>query len=324
MSKKKQYEIKLMPSAVQYAVNEGETLLESAINNKIYLEHSCKNGACGICEVTVLDGSGVDNQNVVLSCQYVPISDMIIKADYFPELEFVLTKTCPAKINSVEFRGQDIAIIELRIPPTTNFNFLPGQYLDIKYQGVSRSYSIASIPNDSNTLELHLKKVINGVMSSKIFEPIRMNQLIQIEGPKGTFFLRNKATGPIIFIATGTGFAPVKAMLNQLIEMQVLNRSVHIYWGNRTSDLFYDQSLLLAWEDKYDFINVNFCLSKPEDEWSGRNGYVQNCVLEDKLSLKDAEVYACGSIDMISSAKELLINAGLNKEYFYSDAFVAS
>jgi len=324
MSKQNKYEIKVVPSGIEYFSDEGETLLESAINHNIHLEHSCKNGTCGVCEVTILEGSNMDGLDVVLSCQHIPTRDMVIRAHYFPELGTIITKTCPAKINSLEFRCQNIAVLQLRMPPTTEFNFLPGQYLDVKYQGVSRSYSIASIPNDKNTLELHLKKVENGAMSTKIFAPIKTNQLVQVEGPKGTFFLRNKMTGPIIFIATGTGFAPVKAMLSQLINEQRFDRPVYIYWGNRTSDLFYDQNLLLAWEDKYDFINVALCLSKTEDKWLGRIGYVQNCVLEDKLALENAEVYACGSIDMISSAKKRLVNAGLNSEHFYSDAFVAS
>ena len=160
-------------------------------------------------------------------------------------------------------------------------------------------------------------------MSEKIFLPISTNQLLQIEGPKGTFFLRNRKSGPIIFVATGTGFAPVKAIVNSIIESGKRGRNIYIYWGNRSPELFYD-NCHEEWVANVEGLNVELCLSKSNAEWSGRQGYVQDCIVQDLINLTDAEVYACGSYDMIQSARKVLVSAGLSENCFYSDAFVAS
>ena len=315
----------LHPSGTVFEGDSGKSILDSALEAGIALEHSCKTGSCGVCEARViisecneLDGS------VLLTCQTMPSCGLTLQAEYFPELANIKCLTAPAKVNSILYKNGNVISLELRLPPKVKFDFLPGQYLDLKYQGITRSYSIASIPNRKNTIELHFKRVVGGQMSEKIFSLIKENQLLQVEGPKGTFFFHNKMTGPIIFIATGTGFAPIKAMVSQLIQDQQLDRPIYIYWGNRSSDLFYDEQILLDWSVRFDSIKVEFCLSKVEESCIGRIGYVQNCVLEDNISLSDAEVYACGSIEMIDSAKSSLVNAGLDRDSFYSDAFVAS
>ncbi|MCW8354487.1 hypothetical protein N5P32_00590 [Marinomonas pontica] len=136
-------------------------------------------------------------------------------------------------------------------------------------------------------------------------------------------FERNKNTGPLIFLATGTGFAPVKSLVESILSRGNLTRKVYVYWGNRSADLFYAQSQLAEWSDNPN-VMVQLCLSKAAPEWSGRKGYVHHCLLEDGVPLENAEVYAYGSIAMIDSARECLIEACLNPNNFYSDAFVAS
>ncbi|MBU0791845.1 MAG: 2Fe-2S iron-sulfur cluster binding domain-containing protein [Gammaproteobacteria bacterium] len=319
------HQITLLPSGVVFEGSSEKTILDSALEVGIALEHSCKTGTCGVCKAKVILSEGNElGESVLLTCQAMPSCDLTLHAEYYPELASIKCITAPAKVNSILYESEDIITLELRLPPKNKFDFLPGQYLDLKYQGIARSYSIASIPNEKNTIELHFKRVLGGKMSEKIFSPIKENQLLQVEGPKGTFFFHNKKTGPIIFIATGTGFAPVKAMISKLVKDQQLDRPIHIYWGNRSSDLFYDKPVLLNWSEQFDFIKPELCLSKAEENWFGRIGYVQNCVIEDEVSLCDAEVYACGSIEMIESAKSLLVSAGLDRDSFYSDAFVAS
>jgi CDP-4-dehydro-6-deoxyglucose reductase len=317
--------VTLHPSGIVFEGDSDKTILDSALEAGIALEHSCKTGTCGVCEAKII--SSEDNEfdeRGLLTCQTMPSCDLTLHAKYFPELARIKCLTTPAKVNSILYMSEDIIALELRLPLKVKFDFLPGQYIDLKYQGITRSYSIASIPNGKNTIELHFKRVLGGKMSENIFLPIKKDQLLQVEGPKGTFFFHNKKTGPIVFIATGTGFAPVKAMVSQLIQDQQLDRPIYIYWGNRSSDLFYDEQVLLNWSERFDSIKAKLCLSKAEDKWVGRIGYVQNCVIEDELSLCDAEVYACGSLEMIDSAKNLLIGVGLDRDSFYSDAFVAS
>lgn len=319
------YTITLHPSGTVFEGDSSKSILDSAVEAGIALEHSCKTGSCGVCEARVISSECNElDGGVLLTCQTMPSCSLTLEAEYFPELANIKCLTAPAKVNSILYKNENVISLVLRPPPRVKFDFLPGQYLDLKYQGITRSYSIASIPNRENTIELHFKRVLGGQMSEKIFSLIKENQLLQVEGPKGTFFFHNKKTGPIIFIATGTGFAPIKAMVSQLIQGQQLDRPIYIYWGNRSSDLFYDEQILLDWSERFDSIKVEFCLSKVEENCVGRIGYVQNCVLEDSVSLSDAEVYACGSIEMIDSAKSSLVNAGLDRDSFYSDAFVAS
>jgi len=324
MTEKKIYTVTLQPSGVVFEGDSESTILDSAVSAGIVLEHSCKTGVCGVCEAQVFSGDGQTELSVVLTCQHKPTSDMNLKAEYFPELDTIKCMTFPAKVSQVLLKAENIMVLKLRYPPKSKFSFLPGQYIDLKYQGVTRSYSLASIPNEENTIELHFKRVERGEMSEKIFAPIAENQLLQLEGPKGTFFLRDKKAGPIIFIATGTGYAPVKSMVSDFIQKQQFDRPIYVYWGNRSSNLFYDKQQLLEWANNIEILNAELCLSRSDIGWTGRIGYVQDCVLEDGISLSDAEVYACGSIEMIESAKSSLIGAGLDKDSFYSDAFVAS
>lgn len=322
----KEYVITLMPSGMTYEAGPDSTLLDSALSSGIILEHSCKTGDCGVCKTSYVSSKSNEpnTSSTLLTCQVKPTENLTLYANYFPELADIKISTLPAKVNSVLSHSEEIIVLTCRLPPKKRFKFLPGQYIDLKYQGTTRSYSIASIPNPNNILELHFKRVVSGEMSEKIFSPITLNQLVQIEGPKGTFFFRNKATGPIIFIATGTGFAPIKAIVSQLIESDQLSRPICIYWGNRSSNLFYDKKIIQEWSERFDTITIVFCLSRQESTWLGRVGYVQSCIIEDAIPLEEAEVYACGSIEMIDSAKKVLCDAGLKSDSFHSDAFVAS
>lgn len=304
--------------------DQDETILESALKQGYSIEHSCKTGTCGICETTILDA---DSQAIIgdkiLTCCYKPSCSLTIDSEYFEELKDIKSQVSPAKVDEIVHHTDDVICLLLRVPPRIDFKYLPGQYLDLTVQGTKRSYSIASKPRDDKRIELHFKKVSGGEMSNKIFAPISVGQLVQIEGPKGTFFERKKTTGPLIFLATGTGFAPVKSLIESILARENLTRKVYVYWGNRSADLFYGQSQLAEWSDGSDVI-VHLCLSKATPEWDGRNGYVHTCLLEDDVPLENAEVYACGSLAMIGSARECLIEAGLNPNNFYSDAFVAS
>ncbi|MGR6772839.1 FAD-binding oxidoreductase [Pectobacterium brasiliense] len=321
MKLKMSHKITLMPSGTRFECGSEKTILDSAIEQGIVLEHSCKNGSCNTCEARVLNQQG-EVLTTILTCKIKPDCDMILEATYYPELADIKSKTVPCKVDSIEYPNEDIVLIRLRLPPTAKFTFLPGQYLDLKYQGITRSYSVASIPQNNN-VELHLKRVKNGAMSSKIFGQISVNQLMQLEGPKGTFFYRDKeGEGPVVFLATGTGFAPIKSIVTDLLDKEI-QRDIYIYWGNRSSKLFYDPVTEL-WENLHANIKCNLILSQPEDGWNGRYGYVQQFVFADIGNLDTASVYACGSQSMIESAKALLIEQGLPADKFYSDAFVVS
>ena len=300
------------------------TILDSALSSGIVLEYSCKRGDCDSCECVLLDGkaqepSGVrQTGDVIKTCLAKPLADCLLSAEYIAELQSIETVVSPAKVSSIS-RSSDIAVLKLRLPPTAKFHFIEGQYLNLSLLGVKRSYSIASTSCESQ-IELHVKKVEGGNMSSHIFGEVKENTLFRIEGPIGSFFVR-ESDRPLVFLATGTGFAPVQAMVKRLLKEGV-SRPIKIYWGNRYSGDFYSDFLEQYIDCRSDKVNYYKILSQ---ERSGRDErYVQEAAANDINDFSEYEVYACGSPKMISSAKQLLISKGLRAENFYSDAFVAT
>ncbi len=308
------------------------SILDSALRSQVNFEYSCKNGQCGACKTTLLEGDVLELQiqtalsdtdvedKKILTCCCAPISDIVIDAEDLTALKHIEIKTLPARINKIEKKTGKIVEIDLRLPPTANLAFLEGQYFDvIGPQGVRRSYSIAS-STSNKVLKFWIKEVEGGLLSQYWFNDAKENDLLRIEGPKGSFFFKEPKKY-IIFLATGTGIAPIKAILDKLSESPdvVSSTNLMLYWGNREPNEFF-------WEPDYPELNLQYIpvLSKTHDAWVGRTGYIQGNVINDNLDLGDTQVYACGSLSMIESAKLLLVNNGLNEKYFYSDAFVSS
>lgn len=317
------YNIEIQPSGVTY--KSEDNLLEDALKQSIPLEHSCKAGDCGVCSAELVQGD-VENENgelisqgKFLTCQSRALTDAVIKATYYPELVHIEQQTLPCKVASIEFATSDILVLKFRFPPTAKFDYLPGQYVDLSYKGVKRSYSIANAKSDTKEIELHIRRVENGKMSDLLFDSsLRLNQLMQIEGPKGTFFIRD-GDKPLIMIATGTGIAPIKAAVEQLINNKD-PRTVYIYWGMRYSAEIYDTGLesIAAESDNIHFFPV---LSRENSGSMVNEGYVQNAVVQDFESLKPFEIYACGSLEMIQQAKSIFEQKELSTGCFFSDAF---
>lgn len=315
------YQIRLKPSDASF--HSENNLLDDAISQSIHLEHSCKTGDCGTCSAELISGS-IQNENgdiltegCFLTCQSQALSDVIIKANYYPELTLIKQQTVPCKVAKVEYLTDDIVVLNFRFPPTVKFDYIPGQYVDLSFNGIKRSYSIANAKKEDKSIELHIRKVPNGKMSDMIFGKININQLLRIEGPKGTFFLRNN-NKPLILLATGTGIAPIKAIVEELIQSEE-KRDVYIYWGMRFNNEIYCQELIkLASE----FSHIHFypVLSK-EKNYQGLKGYVQDSVCERFDCLSDYEVYACGSLNMINDARKKFEKRQLLSDAFYSDAF---
>ena len=329
--------IHLDASDVSFPAQEKQTILDAALANNINLEYSCSNGRCGKCKARLIRGSvnQIDSsctlelsQNEILTCRSIPSEDVVIKANYFPELSHIKRKTIPSKVDSFTLVSPDVMKLVLRIPETANFTFLSGQYIDLSWQGNKRSYSIASAKVLENRFELHIKKVDNGFFSDFLFSDLKVNQLIRFHGPLGTFFLK-VSNSPIIFICTGTGFAPVKSIIENLLETGS-EREVYIYWGARKAEDLYSP-LQLEWANQYKHINFIPVLSRATTNSNSNHSsdnakvkYVQDAVIEHHNNLSEFEVYACGSEKMIQDSMQLLIKNGLKSENFYSDAFVPS
>lgn len=319
--------IKIFPSNIEFSGEEDSTILDSALSAGIHLEHSCKNGDCGVCESTLLAGEATDPMgriytqgDKVLTCNCKPKSNIQLQALYYPELQGQVRKIVPCKVNSIDLVSADVMKLTLRLPPTAKMSFLPGQYINLQYKGVTRSYSIAN-SNEADGIELHIRNVINGQMSSLIFNELQVNALMRIEGPCGTFFIRENDR-PIIFIAGGTGFAPVKSMVEYLVK-KTISRDIYIYWGMPFAKDFYSK-VPDEWSRDFDRVHFIPVVSGADQTWNGRKGFVHQAVMEDFDSLESFDIYACGSPIMIDVSKKDFISKNLSVDNFYSDAFTAS
>lgn len=323
-----------LPSGKKFPAIEGASLTDAAAAAGVNLPYSCKTGRCSTCKCKLLSGSSqalhpelglTDSEKAsgwILSCARTPTSDVMLEIEDLEGIELPKPRTIPCRIDSIEYLVEDVVKVGLRLPPTADFKFLAGQYVDIIGPGgVRRSYSLANADSSDFKLELHIRKVESGEMSRYWFERAKPNDLLRLHGPLGTFFLRKIAGRELVFLATGTGIAPIKAMLESMVGLDAdqLPHSIHVFWGARhIQDIYFDiaaPGLPLIYTP---------VLSRVQPEWQGAGGYVQDIYLGMRPTLTDVTVYACGSDSMIQSAKSALIAAGLPEHQFFSDAFVCS
>ena len=313
-----------------YTCEENTSLLQAALDSGITLEYSCLNARCSSCRVKILEGEVENLQDeqvlsaeekaagYVLSCNVVPRSEVVLDVE---DLAVTLPKpqVTPCKINNITALTPHIIEVVLRLPPKVNFQFLAGQYIDIIRNGQKRSYSINHSQCEGNELKLFIHNYEGGLFSQYWFNEAKTNDLLRIEGPLGTFFYRNNPTcEEIVLLATGTGIAPIKAILNQWQQQpeQVKGKKIWLLWGGRKKeDLFWQPETTLT---NFTYIPV---LTR-EDQWQGAKGYVQEIALQQPIHWQKAQVYVCGSELMIQSAQKLLTQQGLKEENFFSDAFV--
>ena len=322
-----------------FDAERGLSILDAALAKGIVLEHSCRTGRCGSCKARVTHGTTAslreptslsDEERArswVLTCSDEATSDIHLDVEDLGALAGIETRVTPARIDAIERLAEDVVRVGLRLPPRSPFRFLAGQYLDVTSPaGVKRSYSIASSSGTPERVELQIRRVDGGALSGYWFDQARLNDLLRFNGPRGTFFLRPVAGLDVIFLATGTGIAPIMSMLAQLSTTagEHRPRSVSLYWGGRRrEDHYIDPASAL---DGMRYVPV---LSRPDIDWSGSQGHVQDVLLNDIAhgrapALAQAVVYACGSEAMINGARKLLADAGLSRKSFHFDAFVSS
>lgn len=317
-----------------FEAKSDESLLDAAARSGVNLSYSCRTGRCSSCKCKLLSGEtslireeiGLNPdekaEGWILSCARSAVTDISLEADDLGGVLLPEAKTFPCRIDRIDFIAPDVVRVFLRLPPNLIFKFLPGQYVDvIGVGGVRRSYSLANADFQEKRLELHIRKVSGGTMSQYWFEHAKTNDLLRIYGPLGTFFLRETKDVDLVFLATGTGIAPVKSIVESIHKMEQNRQpsSIHVFWGGRTiQDLYLDFSDIVG---KYKYTPV---LSRAGEEWTNARGYIQDALLQSSYDLEKTVVYACGSNVMIHSAKNALTKAGLLSENFYSDAFVSS
>lgn len=330
------YKVDVQPSGQVFEVAEDQTLLEAALAEGMMLRHSCREGTCGTCKGKVLAGQ-VDHadsdlevltqaerdEGFALFCRAKACSDLQIHAPEVTELKGISIQKTAARVGSIDRISDDVAIVRLNLPPTMPFNYFPGQYAEVILKdGSRRSYSMATVPGESNQLEWHIRNT-GGTFSRFVYEDLKEKTLLRLEGPFGTFYLRD-TDKPMVFVASGTGFAPIKALLEQLAA-QNNTRPVSMYWGGRQLKDLYMHQWVVDFAKNHDWLTYTPVLSEVADgdTWDGATGYVHHQVLADFSDLSGYEVYACGNPLMVDSArKDFTEQRGLDEENFFADAFV--
>lgn len=320
-------------SGMSFPQLEQDTILNAAEKSGVVLAYSCRTGRCSTCKCKVISGDTVPlvdevgltqkekDSGWILSCARSATSNLEIEIDDLSDLILPKPALFPCRISSIDRVSKHVVRVGLRLPPTSSFNILPGQYVDIiGPSGIRRSYSVANHVDD-NILEFHIGEVDNGSLSGYWFGEAKINDLLRLNGPLGTFFLRSIKAQDVVFLATGTGIAPIKAMIEsiKLLAAEERPNSLTVFWGGRTfDDLYFDPSvdcMLLR------YVPV---LSRSTVDWKGQKGYVQDVFLNEQPDLSNCVIYACGSEKMIGSSCEILVKSGLPEKNFFSDVFLPS
>jgi CDP-4-dehydro-6-deoxyglucose reductase, E3 len=334
------HEVRLEPSGHAFSVAPGETILEAALRQGIGLPYGCRNGACGACKGILRSGDLEygdyqeralhDSEKAAgkaLTCCTRPLTDIVFEVCELTGAKDLAIRTLPARVEKVDKPAEDVAVLNLKLPAGERLQFLAGQYIDILMKdGKRRSFSMANAPHDDAFLQLHVRKSPGGAFSRYVFEEMKERAIIRFEGPLGTFYLREDSDKPMIFVAGGTGFAPIKAQVEHLLH-QGIDRPVVLYWGARSVRDLYMPELPIRWQQEHPDFTYIPVLSDPlpEDHWQGRTGFVHQAVLDDFSDLSGYQVYACGAAGMTDVAKETFVGQrGLPEDEFYCDAFTPS
>jgi CDP-4-dehydro-6-deoxyglucose reductase, E3 len=334
------FSITIKPSNRTFTAEAGEGVLEAAMRSGITLPYGCRNGACGACKGKVLEGS-VDygqyaahilpefekKNGYALFCQAKPLTDLIVEAREISAAGEVQIKKLPCRVQRIERPSHDVAVLYLALPANERLQFLAGQYLEIIMRdGKRRAYSMGNAPEDDAHIELHVRNMANGAFTEYVFSKMKERDILRFEGPLGTFFLREDSDKPIIFVASGTGFAPIKSIVEHAFHIGV-KREMVLYWGARTRADLYMIDLPLKWQaehDNFSFVPV-LSDSPPGEQWPGRTGLVHRAVMEDFPDLSGYQVYACGVPIMVEAAhRDFTTQCALPEDEFYSDAFTPS
>jgi len=329
--------ITVQPSCNQFACEADETVLSAAIRAGVGLPYGCKNGACGSCKGKVVDGAVRHKphqaralteqeklQGMSLFCCALPEGDVIIEAREIGGSSDYPIRKMPSRVQSIARAAPDVAIVTLQLPANEALAYRAGQYVEFLLKdGKRRAYSIACAPSLERPLELHIRHLAGGLFTDHVFGAMKERDILRFEGPLGTFFLREESDKPIVLLASGTGFAPVKALVEHLMHLKS-TRKVALYWGGRRPQDLYMDELCQAWSTTLpDFTYVPVISDAlPEDAWTGRTGFVHAAVMQDIADLSGYEVYACGAPVMVDAARnEYTAQRGLPADAFFADAF---
>jgi len=334
------FQVTVQPSGRAFEVPRDETILSAAMRQGVGLPYGCKDGACGSCKCKMIEGRvihGVHQDKAlnaaeeaagfILTCCATPQTDVVIEARTVVGAgDFPILKI-PSRVSALTKVAPDVVVLKLQLPANNTFGYRAGQYVEFILRDNSRrSYSMATAPQAVNSeIELHIRHMPGGKFTDHVFGALKEKDILRVEGPFGTFFLREDSDKPIVLLASGTGFAPIKAIIEQL-RAKGINRPAVLYWGARTkADLY-----LNDWAEQAaaEMPNLRYVPvlsdATPADNWSGRTGFVHQAVMADLPDLSGHEVYACGAPIMVESAqRDFTARCGLPADAFFADSFTS-
>ena len=333
------FQITVQPSGHQFSCDEDETVLAAAIRAGVGLPYGCKNGACSSCKGKVLEGSVTHkaHQRRALSeeeeaagqalfCCAVPHSDLVLEAREVAGSSDFPIKKMPTRVTTLEKVAPDVIVMTLQLPANETLQYRAGQYVEFMLRdGKRRSYSIANAPESGGPLTLHIRHMPGGLFTDQVFTTMKERDILRFEGPLGTFFVRDDSDKPMILLASGTGFAPIKAIVEHQ-RAKDSKREMVLYWGGRRPQDLYMDALCRQWAAEIpNFRYVPVVSDALEDEhWTGRRGYVHAAVMEDVPDMSGYQVYACGAPIVVESAKrDFVQQCKLPEDEFYADAFTS-
>ncbi len=338
------FQITIQPSQHQFPADPDKSVLDAALAAGILLPYSCRSGACSTCKARVVSGT-VEAGNTAaqiltpeeihegftLLCQARATSDLVIESKEIRLASDIQIRKLPSRVTSMTRPTTDVAVLQLQLPATESFRFYAGQYVEIILKdGKRRSYSMANPPHSAAALELHVRHLPGGLFTDHVFgvgaTQMKEREILRVEGPFGSFFLREDSDLPIVMVASGTGFAPIKAIVEHMTH-QHIHRPVTLYWGGRRPADLYMDALAKQWAQSIpDFTYIPVVSDAlPEDAWTGRTGFVHRAVMDDFPSLMGHQVYACGAPIVVESARrEFVAQCGLPDEAFFADSFTSA
>ena len=333
------FSVSVQPSGRSFSVEPGETLLAGGIRQGVGLPYGCKDGACGSCKCKKISGTVVHGNHqdkalsaaeeaagMVLTCCATATSDLVLESRQVSLEGALPVRKMPARISNMARKSPDVMQLQLQLPASESFQYRAGQYLDVLLRdGARRSYSMANAPHTGPALELHVRHMPGGRFTDLVFGSMKERDIVRIEGPMGSFYLREESAKPVVLLASGTGFAPIKALIEHMQERQITRPATLFWGGRRPHDLYMDDWVRAqcAVMPTLSYVPV-VSDALPEDGWQGRTGFVHQAVLEDIPDLSGYQVYACGAPVVVESAQRDFSDlAGLDEAEFFADAFTS-
>ncbi|MES2887456.1 MAG: CDP-6-deoxy-delta-3,4-glucoseen reductase [Pseudomonadota bacterium] len=342
------FTVTVMPSGHSFPVERDEPILMAAIRQGVGLPYGCKDGACGSCKSRLKEGRVIhgahqvkaltnaeEEAGWVLTCRAAPQTDVIIEARSLLNTADFPVRKMPARVHSIDKPAPDVAILRLQLPTNEQWRYRAGQYVEfILPTGQRRSYSMANAPHRQLALlgsghpgiELHLRHLPGGVFTDQVFSRLKVRDILRLEGPYGSFHWQADSAKPIVLLASGTGFAPIKAIIEEMRAKRSL-QPVALYWGCRSRVDLYLHEWAQAVAAEWPLLRYEPVLSEPRpaDAWLGRTGWVHHAVMHDLPDLSQHEVYACGAPVMVAAAQaDLVQRCGLPAEAFHADPFTSA